>query len=263
MIDDALINLKDRFPFRLATTSYILPEAIMPNLRLLGPLFDEVELVLFDSRHPDDLPTTAAITEMAALARELRFTYNVHLPKDIHLGSLDDSERRQACETILRYYEHTRALDPTAYILHLERNPNDGDGPASMSTWRDLLRKSLAWLLDRGLPREITAIENIDYPFSWVDILVDEFKLKICLDLGHLIMQEAHLPLAFNRYQERASMMHLHGIGSRDHQAITLIPHDVWIDVSQILRHFHGGLSLEVFSLRDLRDSLTRMAELC
>jgi sugar phosphate isomerase/epimerase len=106
-------------------------------------------------------------------------------------------------------------------------------------------------------------MENIDYPFSWVDILAEEFGLKICLDLGHLILQKANITKSYNRYQDRVTMMHLHGIGHRDHKALTLIPHDDWLAITGVLNQFRGGLSIEVFSLEDLRLSLNRMAEIC
>ena len=41
-----LPDLMGRVPFRLGTTYYILPDAILPNVRFLAPLLDEIELVL-------------------------------------------------------------------------------------------------------------------------------------------------------------------------------------------------------------------------
>ena len=262
MNDDGLICLKGQFAFRLATTSYIVPETIVPNLRLLGPLFDEVELVLFDSAGAENLPSVEAITEMAAIGCDLGYTYNVHLPTDIFLGSADDRDRWHARETILQYYERTLPLNPTSYILHFEKNPETDGSVENLSAWRHFLRSSVAWLLDQGIPREMIAVENIDYPFSWVDLLVEEFDLKVCLDLGHLIVQKANIPAAYNRYGERITMMHLHGSSHRDHQSVSLIDHDQWQEIGQILRDFRGGLSIEVFSLENLRSSLQRMAEL-
>ena len=236
----------------------------MPNLRFLGPYVDEIELVLFDSRQEGSLPSKAEIQEMAVLSRDLEFSYNVHLPTDIFLGSSNSRERRDACETLLRFYEGTLALDPTACVLHFEGEP-PGAPPKmeELAEWRRHLRASLEWLLDHGFNRNGMALENLSYPFAWVDILAEEFGLNICLDLGHLLLQKMNLMAAFHRYQERTTMMHLHGVGSRDHQALSFIPHDDWQDVSQILRHFRGGLSLEVFSLEDLQASLVRMEELC
>lgn len=236
----------------------------MPNLRFLGPLLDEIELVLFDSQEGDNLPTEVEIADMASLSRDLQFTYNVHLPTDLFLGSADPVERRQACETLIRFYERTLALDPTAYILHFEGEPPGAPPkPEALAEWRRHLRASLEWFLDHGISRDRVALENLSYPFTWVDILADEFGLNFCLDLGHLLLQNENLLATFHRYQARTTMMHLHGVGHRDHQALSFIPDDDWQTVSQILRHFRGGLSLEIFSLEDLQVSLARMENLC
>ncbi len=63
-----LPDLKGRFPFRLGTTSYIIPDAIFPNVRFLAPLVDEIELVLFESGRDDNLPSGEDISALAALA---------------------------------------------------------------------------------------------------------------------------------------------------------------------------------------------------
>ena len=81
--------LKRSFPFRLATTSYILPAEIVPNIRYLGQYFDEIELVLFESGRESNLPTPGDIREMARLASDLDLTYNVHLPADLFFGDPD------------------------------------------------------------------------------------------------------------------------------------------------------------------------------
>src|SRR5450830_964350 len=46
--------------FRLGVPSYVYPANILPNVKALAPFVDDVELVLFESRSPDDgLPTVA------------------------------------------------------------------------------------------------------------------------------------------------------------------------------------------------------------
>jgi sugar phosphate isomerase/epimerase len=230
----------------------------MPNLRFLGPLFDEIEIVLFDSRHPESLPTEAEIAEIAVLGRELGITCNVHLPIDVYLGSADTKERLDACDTILQYYERTLPLGPSAYILHLEQDGGN-TGIDELADWRRRLRLSLEGLMNRGVKPENVAVENLDYPFPWVDILVEEYGMTYCLDIGHFLKQDVNLSTTFNQYGDRTAMIHLHG---KDHQALTAIPDPDWLAVTETLRRYRGGLSLEVFSLEALRDSLTRMAEL-
>lgn len=262
MTDDALLHLKGRFPFRLGTTSYILPEGILPNLRFLGPHLDEVELVLFESQGEDNLPSPEDTGVMARLGREMDLTFNVHLPTDLYLGSEDFGERRQACETLLRFYERTLPLNPTAYILHFERQATDGSDISELAHWRRRLRSSLELLLEGGLRPDLCALENLSYPFPWVDILAEEYGLNVCLDVGHLLQQDADPTFFFNRYAGRIAMVHLHGVRGRDHQALTEIPHREWLAIADFLRTYRGGVSLEVFSLADLRVSLEKMAEI-
>ena len=38
----------DELPFRLGTTSYIIPDDILPNVRYLAGKVKDIELVLFD-----------------------------------------------------------------------------------------------------------------------------------------------------------------------------------------------------------------------
>ena len=127
--------LKRSFPFRLATTSYIFPGEILPNIRRLGRYFDEVELVLFESGQEDNLPTPARSANMACLASDLDLTYNVDLPADLFFGDPDPALRRKFCETAFSFYERTLPLAPTSYIctwtagrLMKRWNRTDGHG---------------------------------------------------------------------------------------------------------------------------------------
>ena len=46
------------YPFRLGTTSYIIPDDILPNARFLADKVDDIELVLFEvDDGPNNLPT--------------------------------------------------------------------------------------------------------------------------------------------------------------------------------------------------------------
>jgi sugar phosphate isomerase/epimerase len=262
MTDDALLHLKGRFPFRLGTSSYILPEGILPNLRFLGPHLDEVELVLFESQGEANLPSPEDTDAMARLGREMDLTFNVHLHTDLYLGSEDFGERSQACDTHLRFYEQPLPLNPTAYILHFERQATDSSAITEIAAWRQRLRSSLERLLERGLRPDLCALENLSYPFPWVDILAEEYGLNVCLDIGHLLQQGVDRTPFFNRYADRIAMVHLHGVRGRDHQALTEIPHREWLAITDFLRTYGVGVSLEVFSLAHLRASLEKMAEI-
>ena len=107
-------------PFRLGTTSYIWPDDILPNVVQLAPLVDDVELVLFESdEYGSNLPDAATIVELGRLAQAHDLTYTVHLPLDLQLAD-DDSTRHPSLEKARRVIERTRALDPFAYVVHLD-----------------------------------------------------------------------------------------------------------------------------------------------
>ena len=135
--------LKDKFAFQLATTSYILPSALLPNIQFLGRYVDEVELVLFESGNQSNLPTPQEVREMARLAADFDLTYNVHLPGDLFFGDPDPTLRREFCATAVRFYERTLPLDPTSYILHLDSRRADGTIEEDQGSWQGRVSESL------------------------------------------------------------------------------------------------------------------------
>lgn len=259
----SLPSLKGRFPFRLGTTSYILPDAIPPNVRFTGPLVDEIELVLFESRFPDSLPTGKDIEDLNRLAEEYDLSYNVHLPTDVFLGHPDAGMQWQACDTILRFYERTLPLEPTLYTLHLEKNPPGETRHVNLSDWQGNLLSSLENLLERGMERDLMAIENLDYPFQWIYPLIRDLSLNICLDVGHLLVRQEELMPYIAAYGEEIAMLHLHGVaGRKDHRSLREISYHDWDIISNFLINYRGGVSLEVFSRQDLTSSLEKMSTL-
>ena len=164
MLNTELFFLKGAFPFRLSAPSFIIPADILPNVRFLGPHLDEIELLFFESasEYYDCLPGEGVIAELAALGRELDLRYNVHLPTDLYLGDPDDAFRNQDLKTMLRFYERTRPLCPTCYVLHLERC-RPGHTAESYAVWLDRCRESLLWLIARGVDPSRVAVENLEY----------------------------------------------------------------------------------------------------
>lgn len=262
-IDPVLPRLKGRFPFRLAATSYILPAPILPNVRFLGPHVDEVELVLFESGSEENLPSRAEIDELGQLGRNLRLTYNVHLPADAYFGDPDPAVRKRACDTTLRFYRRTQPLEPTCYILHLDRRGADG---RIIQDKQALLRRfgaSLGALTDQGVDPSLVAIENLDYPFEWIAPLIRAKGMKFCLDLGHLLFYGYEPGGHLSEYLAETAMVHFHGVsGGRDHRGLEAVPAEAWEKISFYLDSYEGGLSIEVFSFEDLKTSMARLEDL-
>ena len=255
--------MKREFPFRLATTSYIIPEAIMPNLHFLAPYVDEVELVLFESGREDNLPSLGEIKEMRGLAAELDLTYNVHLPADAYLGDPDPSLRKQFRQTLLRFYERTLPLEPEAYILHLDSRMANGEPNSDRSLWIQRVAEELHALVQEDMNPQRVALENLEYSPTVIFPLAEMFGMGLCLDFGHLLRYGYDLKPQIESHLARSSMVHLHGVRDGvDHLGLEWISQEDWEVIREALGTYCGGVTLEVFSVNDLAPSLHRMQDL-
>ncbi|MDD4302147.1 MAG: cobamide remodeling phosphodiesterase CbiR, partial [Sphaerochaeta sp.] len=101
---------------RIGTTSYIIPDDILPNVRYLADKVDDIELVLFESEEMSNLPDEKTIRELARLGESHGLSYTVHFPLDIYPGSADLDERMRFMRTVERIISLTEPLDPFGYV---------------------------------------------------------------------------------------------------------------------------------------------------
>ncbi len=255
--------LKDKFAFQLATTSYILPSALLPNIQFLGRYVDEVELVLFESGNQSNLPTPQEVREMARLAADFDLTYNVHLPGDLFFGDPDPTLRREFCATAVRFYERTLPLDPTSYILHLDSRRADGTIEEDQGSWQGRVSESLEAMRLHGIDLTRLVVENLEYPLERLSSLAAAFDLGFCLDIGHLLFYRHDVGQHLQAFLPKSAMVHLHGVhDGQDHRGVNHIPSPTWDTICRGLTEYRGVVSLEVFSLEDLIPSLERIAEI-
>lgn len=251
-------SYKGRFPFTLATTSFIYPEDYVPNVRRLGPYVDEIELLCYESAH---LPARGTIDELARLSGECGVTYNVHLPTDLSIDHRDGSHREQAVDAVLRTFERTAPLSPTTCTLHI---PCDGHPlPADDSErWRDRVQVGLGKILEAGVGPGLISVETLDYPLGTLKDLIGAFGLGVCLDVGHLILHGRDVAKTFAEFEAETTILHLHGVrDGKDHLGLDCLPHDQGAPLTRILPTFKGVVSLEVFSFNHLSASLNWMED--
>jgi sugar phosphate isomerase/epimerase len=253
--------MKRSFPFRLGTTSYILPTAILPNIRFLAPFLDEVEIVLVESEGEHSLPSRAEIESMRHLAADFDLAYNVHLPSDVFLGDPDPLLRHRFQQTVLRFICGTSSLDPTVFILHCERKDANGRLIIELDAWINRIAESLEKLVRYGIEPHRIALENLEYGPELLLPIAEHFGMSLCLDIGHLLRYGHSLSDRIQLCLERCSMVHLHGVSDgRDHLGIHRIPGEQWDLIFRTLKEsFTGGVSIEVFSLQELLPSLRRI----
>lgn len=255
-------SYKKIFPFRIATTSYIFPDNIIPNVSKLGNFFDEIELVLFESLPPSSLPTEEDIRHLTHLKQQMDITYNVHLPYDIALTDPDPMRQDMAVHVLTTVLKLTQPLDPTTYTLHIPVYEKKVDTAFINATSRQLSRL-LDSGIDAGIEPQKISIETLDYPIEWLDPLLNRYDLSVCMDFGHLIRYGYDPEQLFKKYKNKIVIIHLHGVqNKRDHGHLNLLSEKERTVIADILKQFKGILSLEVFSYHNLSVSLKTLENL-
>ena len=250
------------FPFRVGTTSYIIPDDILPNVRYLADKVQDVELVLFEvDDGTNNLPPPEAVAELAALAQTHALTYTVHLPLDLRLGAGGD-EGHVSLVKARAVIERTRPLNPWAYVLHLDgrellAEPVSGSAAAWQNQAVRALELASGWA---GAPERL-AVENLErYPLDFWTPVLERVPVARCVDIGHLWLDH-HDPLPFVRAAlPRTRVIHLHGVAQRDHQSLSRMPPEKLDPVMDYLcEAYDGVVTLEVFSEADFHSSVAAL----
>lgn len=246
--------------YRLGTTSYILPDEILPNVHYLSRLVDDVELVLFEvDDGQNNLPDAAAIREMNQIASEHSLSYSIHLPLDVKLGN-SGSELDVSLQKAKKVIECTQDLNPSAYVVHLDgREFFTPTPPPSRQPWVDQAVRSLEILGEwTGCPEKLS-VENLEtYPPSFWDEVLERIAVSRCIDVGHLWLDGID-PIPFlTEHLFRTKVIHLHGIHERDHRSLQYMPRQKVEDVFELLkqREYRGICTIEVFNQEDFLSSM-------
>lgn len=239
--------MKTSLPFRLGSTSYVYPDDILPNVRQLAPLVDDVELVLFEVDDQNNLPSPATIAELNELAALYATSYTVHLPLDLRLAHPPSIDKAR------RVIQATRALNPWAYVVHLDgveiqSNPS----PAALARWREQAARSLEVIAQEVGNPQLLAVENLENydPAAFLPLL-DQLPVSLCIDVGHWL-KNIQDPLPYlQAHLDRARVIHLHGSrDGRDHRGLDLLPEGLLAQLLDVLlvNRYQGVLTLEVFT---------------
>jgi len=246
---------KGRYPFRLGTTSFIYPAGYRENVDRLGSHLDEIELLMFESQ-PSSRPSNLLVHDLRRRGEAHAVTYNVHLPTDLRLTHPDSPIRRRSCRILKTFLTTLTPLNPTAYVLHLP--PDKINDRGDLLAWQHTAGETLENILETGLTPRRLALENLFFPFEWLTPLVEAFDLGVCLDIGHLALQQGDLEGFLDQHDRRIVVTHLHGIrNGKDHGPLGGLPPGYRQLLSAWLRDFEGSVSLEVFGYEALLESLT------
>ena len=254
-------------PFRLGTTSYIIPAGLAANARYLLGYVQDMELVLFDLEDgTSNFPGADEVAELAAVgARGL--SYTVHLPLDLRLGAGGD-ETHPSLVKARTVIDRTRVLEPWAYVMHLDGREllaaeRAGQATAAdVNAWQDQAVRALALVADWAGGPERLAVENLEhYPLDFILPVVARVPVSRCVDVGHLWLDD-HDALPYLRAAlPRTRVVHLHGLAERDHQSLAHLPLEKLKAVIALLvaEQYTGVLTLEVFGEDDFYSSLAAL----
>ena len=222
----------------------------MPNVRRLAGRVRDIEWVVFEIAH--GLPGPEVIEEMARLGREHGHSYTVHLPLDLRLAA-DEAARGESVATACRVIAQARALDPWAYIVHLQ------DEGGEEAAWREQALASLGALGTAAGGVERLAVENLPgYPAERLEPLLDALPVSVCLDVGHLLAQERDPRSLLARWLGRMRVLHLHARqNERDHRSLAHMEQGLLRDLLQALQRaaYDGVVTIELFDAEALWES--------
>jgi len=258
---------------RIAACTIAYPDLDLAEAaRLQSETFRAVE-VTFD--YGISLPLReGVIADLAAVQRERQLDYAVHLPLSIQFASPNPLLRDASVRTVAETIAACTPLAVSAWVLHvtpfhsIERPITSRERAAAQ---RDIAvinaTNSVRALLNRtGIPSRALAVENLGFPFAYIDPLLEACDTGICCDIGHLLAAGVDPVPFIERYAPRISHIHLHDvIVGRDHRGlgsghgiIDLPP--IWSALERV--GYQGLVTLEVFTTEHIRSSLASVEPL-
>ena len=250
-------SYKNTYPFKLATTSFIYPDKYGPNVDLLGPFLDEIEILFFESPGQNVSELILEMQNLEKLGMKHSMSYNIHLPLDVSVSATDSTSRHKAVDEIQKVFTLTSNLHPSTYTLHLPCSHELLSTSQDIKDWQLGAAKGLELLLASGIDSRKISIETLEYPFEWAAPLIRDFDLSACIDFGHLIVNGYNVEKIIHEFAHRTTIIHLHGAtGSNDHLPLNVLSPHHWKAIGSFLLDFKGIVSLEVFSFEHLERSL-------
>jgi sugar phosphate isomerase/epimerase len=221
---------------RIAAPSFIIPADRLDNVRYLRGLVDEIELLYFCSRQPEDLPDSDEIVE---LARE-SMRYNVHMPYDRDLALVE------SWQTLEPFTARLQPLNATTHTFHLQPQP---DFFRCLDTFA------------QATPLAISVENGGDDArlFDEAALLPVDF----CVDVGHMIHFRRDVERVLARHRERITLLHLHGSdGQRDHRSLAWVDRGLLGAVKEFASERDLTICLEIFQEEALRESINLLRDI-
>lgn len=191
-VQKALLTLRQA-PFRVAAPSFVVPDTVSGNAHFLAPYFQEIAILLFQTKACLDYDATDLSPELAKLDMD----WHVHLPLDLEWGHDSHTDIEQAWEAIHGLVKKVDYLKPVSYVLHPPRLPEQLIPLASR-------------FKGMGIAPSCVLLENVEETdLAEYYAIARQEGFRFCLDLGHVLAyNQAHI-LALPELWEYVDMLHV------------------------------------------------------
>ncbi len=255
-------SYRNLFPFRIGTTSFILPvkeENLLSNARFLRDIFDIVQLLFFGREYLEEILNPSVMTGLRLLREESGLSFTVHLPSDLELLDPSPGSLGASIDVIERVMEETEGMGITGYVLHVDRLHHGVPRVTCDTETIELFHGAMDAIGERLGDRAAgILIENTTYDLAGFASPVLEGPCGVCMDLGHLLLHD-HDPGRFlDAFGARVGEVHLHGVeGGRNHRALVRLDQGPEALVAGFLNGGDAPVILEVYNLVDLVKTAT------
>jgi hypothetical protein len=232
---------KQLFLRPLSVPSWVIPGTYAENLRFIAeqPEVRGVELLFF--MYDNDIKTQflAELEEIKSFSG--RFVFTAHLPETLA------EEHEELVEILLPLVRH--------FIVHPGKAGNIEAQAALINKWAERYKSP-------GAPRFLAENTNPGLLEKTLPFLTP--LAGLCMDTGHLLIEERSPAEFFSRHRGRIAEIHLHGM-DREKAAVDgrlpdhrpLKENAPWFrDLFPLIAGFEGIVNLEVFSWEEAAQSI-------
>lgn len=231
----------------LGCTSFVYPADYVSNAEKLAGLVDDIELLIFEGAERKSLPTRGEVRRLGETALRGGFSYTVHLPADLNVCSDDDAFRRFSVDRMEETACLTAPLNPRGFVLHL---PGGERGGAEWTERALSAARHLGAVCGGKL-----FVENLAYPFSRLEPVIERSDARLCLDIGHAERAGDCWKDIRRRFGEKIGIVHfyLHDANSGRHFGIQDAPRGFVSEVAGAFLSggYDGVFTMEVFGEED------------
>jgi sugar phosphate isomerase/epimerase len=249
---------KNKFPFRIGCTSYVLPDSILPNVELMSDFVDDIELLFFESFSRSNPLDESVLNNLNSISVKKNLSYSIHCPVDCNGGSIDSTERTTFVEQMKLIVDKTRFMNISGYIVHF-----DGIGLNSseeeIAVWNENVSEVCNKISTiKNLDLSKICIENLKYRPQLNNDVVNRFGFSLCLDMGHMWLNNHDWKSAAASMISQTKVIHLHGIfENKDHLSLTMHDQDVLSAfIKTVLNNYREVLTIELFNKNAVFESL-------